>query len=268
MTPLTLARRALGRVGGAPGSYPDFIVIGAQRCGTTSLYWWLCKHPDVAPATTKELHFFDLGYQRSMRWYRQQFPSTRSRRRHLESTGHVLVAGEASPYYLFHPDAAARVARGVQGARLIVLLRDPVDRAFSHYHHQVRLGQEPLSFEAALAAEPARLASGDPVATRHHSYHARGVYLDQLDRWSALFAPEQILVIISEELFAAPHRELERVQAFLRLSRRSEEPFAAKNTLTYDDMAPSICSRLAERYASDNHRLARWLGRPLPWIGA
>jgi hypothetical protein len=265
--PFVRARHALGRIGAPAGSYPDFIIIGAQRCGTTSLYWWLSKHPDVAAAATKELHFFDLGYDRTLGWYRRQFPSTHERKRHLESSGHVLVAGEASPYYLFHPDAAMRVARDVPGARLIVLLRDPVDRAFSHYHHQVRLKQETLSFEAALAAESDRLVGGDPMVIRSHSYHARGVYLEQLERWYAHFPAEQILVVISEELFAMPARELARVQAFLRLSRRSDVEFAAKNTLSYDDMEPETCSSLARRYELDNQRLARRLGRPLPWLG-
>lgn len=132
------------------GKLPDFLIIGAQRCGTISFYRLLCQHPLVEGAARKEVHYFDLHFQKGEEWYRSFFP---------EAEREDRVTGESSPYYIFHPLSAERAARLVPGARLIVLLRNPVDRAYSHYQHGLRRGYETLpTFEQALEAEPGRLA--------------------------------------------------------------------------------------------------------------
>ena len=115
-----------------PGRLPDFVIIGAQRCGTSSLYSYLIEHPQIAPATRKELHYFDLNYAAGDEWYRSQFPQFPD----TPFDGRLTVTGEASPYYLFHPMAAERCASVVPDAKLIVMVRDPVERAYSHYHHE------------------------------------------------------------------------------------------------------------------------------------
>src|SRR5436189_26280 len=121
---------------------PDFLILGAQKAGTTALYAYLRWHPQVTGPSFKEVSFFDRHYARGERWYRAHLPVRRR-----------AVVGEASPSYLFHPLAPERVARMLPEARLIALLRNPVDRAFSHYQHEVALGREQLSFEDALAGE-------------------------------------------------------------------------------------------------------------------
>jgi|SRR5690242_3518862 len=121
---------------------PHFLIIGAQRCGTTSLFEYLARHPDVAPPSAKELHFFDSEYHKGDAWYRERFPSLRN----------GFITGEATPYYIFHPHTPTRVRDWNSKVKLIVLLRNPVDRAYSHYHHEVRLGTESLDFETALVA--------------------------------------------------------------------------------------------------------------------
>jgi len=131
---------------------PDFLVIGAQRSGTTTLFYDLCRHPQVAGSPVKEVHFFDHHFSRGVGWYRSFFPPTAAQER-ARRRGGELLGGEATPNYLFHPAAPERAAETVPHVRLIAILRDPVDRAYSHYRKSVERRVERLSFEAALAAE-------------------------------------------------------------------------------------------------------------------
>ena len=212
-----------GRIG--PEANPDFLLIGAKRCGSTALFASLTTHPGViGPRGTKGTHYFDVNHGRGVVWYRSSFPATVAARRRR---GEPLAVGEASPYYLFHPLAASRIAAELPGVRLVAILRDPVTRAWSHYRYEVRRGFEDLSFADALQAEPDRLSgeaqqirshSGyESFHHRHHSYLARGRYAEQLGEFLASFAPEQILVLQSEAFFAHPRRELARVVSYLGL---------------------------------------------------
>ena len=141
---------------------PDYLIVGAQRAGTTTLQKHLFLHPDVMPpGRVKGVHFFDTNFGRSPLWYRSHFPTTRARARAEHGTGHPVVTGEASPYYLFHPQCASRIADIIPEARIVMLLRDPVARAYSHYLHEERRGFEDLPLEEALAAEPSRLAGDE-----------------------------------------------------------------------------------------------------------
>ena len=185
---------------------PDFLIIGAQRAGSSSLFAYVCAHPSVAEPTHKEIHFFDNNWFRGLDWYRRYFP--------LRARMGGRITGEASPYYLFHPAAAGRVAETLPDVRLIAVLRDPVERAYSAYQLARRQGHETLEFEEALAREVERLAGeeerilADPryasVAHRRFSYRTRGLYAEQLERWYERFPREQLLVVRSEDLFAEP----------------------------------------------------------------
>ena len=196
---------------------PDFFIIGAQRGGTRSLYEYLSGHPDIQPARTEEVHYFSLFFDRGRRWFLSQFPPL----------GPGQITGEASPYYLFHPLAAERLHAVAPEAKLIVLLRNPVDRAFSHYQLEVRQGNEPLSFEEAIAAESSRLAGeverildDDTYASfahQHYSYLARGRYVEQLRRWFSLFPRDQFLVLKSENFYRDPAAGYRQVTDFLGL---------------------------------------------------
>lgn len=198
---------------------PGFLIVGTKRGGSTAVYHWITRHPQVAPARTRKgTHYFDVNYHRGEAWFRSGFEHPRPR---------WLVTGEASPYYMFHPLAPARIRQTLPDVRLIVLLRDPVRRAWSHHQYETAQGFEELPFEQALDAESGRLAGeearlvSDPAyesfAHRHHAYRARGEYADQLERLYQLFPPEQVLVLQSERLFAHPASELSRVWAFLGL---------------------------------------------------
>ncbi|MEV1288072.1 sulfotransferase [Micromonospora sp. NPDC049679] len=254
----------------APGALPDFLVIGGQRCGTTSLHHYLADHPQVRVASGKELQFFSLHYGRGQRWYRGHFPSAVPGRRSFE----------ASPYYLFHPAVPARVAATLPGGRFIALLRDPVERAYSHYLHSRSYGAEPLAFADALAAEPARLAAAlrrgpetraAHAALRNHSYLARGRYAEQVERWLTHVPRERLLVLRSEDLYADPAAVYGEILRFLDL-----EPFTpagfARHTRRVDQgpsaLTGALRADLAAHFAPHNDRLAELLGWSRTWPAA
>jgi len=178
---------------------PNFLIVGAQKSGTTALHYLLRTHPDVFfPPGRNEVHFFDLdeNFERGLEWYESLFESHR---------GEAAI-GECSPFYMFEPAAAPRIKRILSDVKLLVILRDPVARAYSHYWHEVRWGFEALSFEEALAQESLRLRSGTVHHRRHHSYVARGHYSRQIERLFDLFGRDRILVLLNEELSVHPDR--------------------------------------------------------------
>jgi hypothetical protein len=253
---------------------PDFLIIGTQRGGTTSLYKYLVQHPNLSRALTKELRFFDLNYQRGLPWYRSRFPSRR-RREMSERRGAELMVGEASPDYLFHPLAAARVAHDLPHAKLIVLLRNPIDRAFSHYWHQFKRGHETLTFDQAVAAEPDRLAGeldrilADPsyvsYERHHHSYLARGIYVDQLAAWMELIPRDRFLIERSEDLFQDPRAVFKRALEFLGLPDHDLTEYETFNAFSSGQMELALRARLVEYFRPHNQRLEAMLGRALGW---
>ncbi len=253
---------------------PDFLIIGAQRCGTTSLYRYLEKHPQViGAAPSKGVHYFDVHHERSLRWYRAHFPTRRRR----ERVGRRAVTGEASPYYVFHPHGPDRVRAAVPNVRLILMLRDPVVRAFSQYQQEYARGFEDAeTFERALELEPGRLAGErermladpgyDSRAMQHYAYVARGEYAAQLEAWRARFDPEQLHVIQAEEFFTDPETVYRGVLEFLGLPVPVRPPqFKAHNARPAGGMAPETRTRLAEHFAEPNRRLEELVGRRLGW---
>lgn len=261
--------RAWSRTVGAGriGSMPHFLVIGAQRCGTTALFRYLAAHPQVQPATGKELQYFSMHAGRGDRWYRGHFPAADGE----------LRTFEASPYYLFHPAVPARVASALPEARFVVLLRDPVERAYSHYLHSRSLGVEPLAFGAALDAEADRLRAavryGEQTRAAHHalrsfSYVGRGRYAEQLDRWFSHISPDRILIVRSENLYAHTSAVYGEILAFLELDPFRPGEFA-RPTRRADpgpsQLTPELRERLATEFAPHDARLARMLDWAQAW---
>jgi hypothetical protein len=256
--------RAYGSATAGLRPLPDFLILGAQKAGTTALYAYLRWHPEITGPSFKEVSFFDRHYAKGERWYRAHMPV---RRRSL--------VGEASPSYLFHPLAPERVAGMLPGARLITLLRNPVDRAFSHYQHEVALGREPLSFEDAVDREDERMQGElermlrDPsyfsLAWWNYTYIARGRYAEQLERWFAAFPREQLLVLFTEELSADTAATYRRVLDFLGVTARDLETYPRIFDRDYADMNPGTRARLHKEFENPNRRLASLLGRDLPW---
>ena len=256
---------------------PDFLVIGAEKCGTTSLYQALTSHPDVHPARRKEPHYFDYHFARGETWYRAWFPFVWVRALRRRRRGRFLT-GEASPDYIFHPHAARRAHALLPEARLIAILRDPALRAFSHHQQQVRKGREPLSFEEAITREPervdaplAKMARDETLAVEsvtRFSYLARGRYAEQLERWLALYPRERLLVLFSEELSKEPAETLRRAFAFLGLDADAAaiDVGTRRNVGGYEaTLDPSLRRRLDDAFAPHDARLRALLGRQPAW---
>jgi len=269
------ARRQFGRATAPLRPVPEFVIVGAQRAGTTSLHRYLLNHPGVLGAgLMKGVHWFDESFDQPSSWYRAHFPTTFHRYRISRRIGFQPVTGEASPYYLFHPHVAGRMATAVPDARIIAVLRDPVERAWSHYQHNVARGMEPLAFADALAAEPGRLAGAEArllrpgyvdLAHRRGSYVARGRYSEQLERLWSVFPSDQLLVLFSDDLDREPGLTVGRVHTFLGLPvlppatarRWNQQPPAQLPAGTRDE--------LESAFAGPDRLLAARLGRKLPW---
>ncbi len=255
---------------------PDFLIIGAQRCGTTSLYNYLGQNPAVGPLVLeKGAHYFSTNYDKSLGWYRSHFPM-RWRAAAEHRRGRPFVTGEGSPYYVFHPLAPQRVAETVPEVKLLLMLRDPVERAYSQYRHEVGRGFEHLpTFEEAIDAEPGRLAGQrerileDPgyrsFEHQHYSYLARGRYLEQILAWQALFPPERMLILRSEDFFSDPESSYAKVLVFLGLPPWRPRAFARYNASRPAALNPQTRERLEGYFEPHNRSLAEHLGIELGW---
>jgi hypothetical protein len=259
------ARASARWLGASERPLPDFLIIGAQRCGTTSLFQNLRKHPQVVEPITKEVQFFTMFHGLGERWYRSHFP----RLQHGQQTF------EASPYYFFHPDVPPLVTSMLPIAKLVVLLRDPVARAYSHYLHSRNLGVETLTFEDALEAEPLRLeaAFNKGLHTRagrhlhsHFSYASRGLYASQLERWRAHVPPGRLKVVKSEDLNENPSKGYGELLDYLGLEPFTVDEFTRSNVLTNGErIALDTEDRLREFFVADSARLSAMVGWGATW---
>ena len=254
---------------------PDFLIIGANRCGTAALYQYLCEHPCFAPSFQREVHFFERNYAKGISWYRSYFPSVVYKYYATKFGKERFITGEATTYYIFHPHAPQRILQTIPGAKLIALLRNPVARAYAQYHQKVRQGREPLSFEDAIEAEPERLRNEkekmaaderyDSIPYRDYSYLTRGLYVDQLAHWMSLFPKEQILILGSEDLRANPAAVIQDVLRFLELPRWEPKAHNNYGQAEYPRMEAKLRSRLVDYFAPHNRRLYEFLGRDFGW---
>lgn len=245
---------------------PDFLILGAKKCGTTALYSYLIEHPAITSALRKEVHFFDGRYGYGPLWYRSFFPTHASRWR-------GRLTGEATPDYLYHTFTAERIHSILPDVRLIALLRNPIDRAYSFYNHNLRAGLESLSFEEAIAAEPGRLEQDSPhpasngfgFARNNFSYLARGRYVDQLKVWLEHFPPDQLLLLATEELHTDSEGTLRKTLDFLGLPYAAPAAFRRMNAAPYPAMNPATRAELSIRMQPDNERLYELVGRDFGW---
>jgi len=260
---------------------PELIVVGAKRGGTTSLWKYLDSHPGILPTfpraeQIKGTYFFDEEWARGERWYRSHFPTDHARAKAAKRLGYEPIAFEASPYYLFHPHAPARAHQVAPDALIVALLRDPVERAFSHYKER-RNHTEDLSFADALAAEVERTDGeearmlADPsvvsLAHRHQTYVAQSRYAPMLERWFAAYGRDRVLVTAAEDFYADPQAFCDEVTDRVGLPRHDlgdPEPF---NSEPSADMDPEVRAQLRASLQDDIDAVEAMLGRPMPWGG-
>ena len=259
------AGRVVRRATVAGRPLPRFLILGAQKSGTSSLHAYLAEHPRIAPAFRKEVHYFDLQSHKSLASYRARFP-------HVASD---VLCMEASPYYLMHPQVPHRVAATLPDARFVVLLRNPIDRAVSQHNHELVLGFENRPLEEALEAEESRLLGQrermecDPryqsFSYAHHSYVERGKYADQLERWFGHVDRSRFLIVQAERLFEAPADVVAETQEFLGLPIDVPAGLEAHNARRYAPIAPQLRAELRARFEPHNERLYELLGVDYGW---
>jgi hypothetical protein len=234
------------------GALPDFLIIGAKKCGTTSLYHLLTQHSYVEPAAAKELHFFDTHFHMGVEWYRRCFPAPRWK------DGRKTITGEATPGYLSRRSVPKRIAEVIPQVRLIALLRNPVDRAYSDYQQVARKGLETLTLEEAID----RANRGDAP----RNYLSASIYVNRLKWWSTFFSKEQMLVLKSEDFFERPQQTLKAVLTFLELPDWEPRAWEIRKKGRYEQgMDPSTRRRLEEYFEPHNQRLYDYLGVDFGW---
>ncbi|MGI8702677.1 MAG: sulfotransferase domain-containing protein [Nocardioidaceae bacterium] len=282
---LSLAKHAVRGAGLLTSSariLPDYLIAGTKKGGTTSLANWLVQHPGVLrmfprAQRYKSAHYFDCNFDDSVAWYRSHFPTRLYRSRVERRLGYLPLVGEASPYYMFHPAAPDRVKSLLPEAKVIMLLREPVSRAYSHYWDRVSTGFEDApSFEEAIEAEAGRLADADDSrfadpsyahpSHEHHSYLARSRYAEQLVRWTPLFDPEHLLVLEFERMKTEPDVLLGEVLDFLGLPPCSSIDLRARNERKQQPpLSASTRESLRDYFRPYNRQLAELTGREFSW---
>jgi hypothetical protein len=266
---------------------PDFLIIGGQRCGTSSLYYYLTEQHGIRSAATKEVHYFDDFYTRGIHWYRAQFPTSAYKYYVEHVRNHQFVAGEASPYYIFHPHAPRRISEVLPDIKLILLLRNPIDRAYSQHWLEVKGRYETLSFEGGIKCEQERIAGErekmmsdehyHSFKHRRYTYLSRGIYIDQIEYWLNFFPREQFLFLKTEDLYSTPASIVRQTLEFLGIPRKeidtnreykkykvpSKTGYRAKDSAP--KMDPTTRQYLVEYFKPYNARLYEFLGRDLEW---
>lgn len=281
-----VARQAIRRWGeGSSGlrPMPDVLVIGGKRAGSSSLYRYLTQHPRFVPTFPsvqrfKGTYYFDKRYDESEAWYRSHFPSIARRRIHAALHGSPVVTGEACPYYLADPRTPRRVAETIPDVRLILTVRNPVDRALSHHGANVRAGIEDLSFAEAIEAEPERLRGeeerllADPLAVstahEYYGYVHQSTYEPLIRRWLGHVDPADLHIGVSEDMYEDPQSFMDRVFAFIGIGPHPLGDTRRVNPGGGATMDPGLRRELAQRFAGANAALADRLGRRLPWDDA
>ena len=263
----------------AERTLPQFLIIGSQKGGTTSLYAYLCQHPDIKAAFNKEIHYFDYGFVQGEQWYRAHFPKHKALDPDSQK-GPRTITGEATPCYMQHPFAARRIRELLPDVKLIAILRNPIDRAFSHYKMMsVRKDFERLSFEEAIEAEPDRLAADLAELQRNEfaraefhqraSYISRGFYYEQLLQFDDYYKSGQLLVLSSEDLFANPQAAFDQTLEYLGLRPFNLQDCTPQNqgqgAYYADQIKTETLQKLTELYNSHNEKLYDYIGRDMNW---
>lgn len=252
---------------------PDFIVIGAVRCGTTSLYQNICEHTCVLAAKQDEIGFFDSNYHLGIDWYKSFFPKN-SQLQKLRGKKGFAITGEDTPFYFWNKLAVERIFQLIPKCRLIVILRNPVDRAYSNYQLSIRNGSEKFSFERAIDIEKEVLDNEGIYANNQidvnkfsqpRSNLAKSWYYEQLKLWLDTFPEEQILIVSTEELGINPQKTMNKVFQFLKLPEENLKKFQKLKSSQYEPMDSKIRKELSNYFKPKNEKLFSLIGKKFSW---
>jgi|WetSurSiteA1Bulk_404760.scaffolds.fasta_scaffold10766_4 hypothetical protein len=245
---------------------PHFIIIGAMKSGTTSLFSAITQHPQIIRCYTKEIHFFNKHYHKGTNWYRAHFPL-------VKKLANGCKTGEATPQYIYNELVPERIHQLVPRVKLIAILRNPTERAVSHYFHEVRKKREHLPIMEAFREEEKRLGRvlqendfTNPLYF-HASYKKRSIYHEQIKRFLQYFPQEQLLVLSSEEFFSEPREVMKLVCHFLEVDATYQVRDMKPKNVGWNrtGVAPEVYEYLNDYFASHNWELYRLLGKTFHW---
>ena len=252
-------------------SLPDFIIIGTVRSGSTSLYHNICQHPCVLSASYDELGFFDSNFHLGLNWYRSLFPTLFSKWL-VKRKKQFAITGEDTPFYIWSPLVANRILKILPNIKLIVLFRNPVDRAYSNYHLGVREGSENLSFEDAIQFELDSLKnfeieSEDDIKkyTISRSYIVKGFYADQLKIWLKLFKSKQLFITSTEDFESNANNTLNKIYDFLEIPQINLKNLEKHKVASYPPMKDETRKFLVDLYKIHNEELFRMISKEFDW---
>ncbi len=236
---------------------PDFLIIGGFKCATTSLYQYLNHHPQILPSLEKELDFFDLEYEQGLSWYQAQLPP-------IPQTS-VFRAGEATPNYLYCPQAPQRVLDAFPDIKLIVILRDPIDRAVSHFHFVPQNGQKKRAIEEVFSTEMKRLEeaiSSGSLSLRHlnqNRYLGHSLYLYPLQIWLSYFPMKNVKIVQQEALAFQPSAVLNSIFSFLELPAHELKEYQRHKLGCYSPISQELRSSLETFFHPHREKIEKLL---------
>lgn len=242
-----------------PIKAPNFMIIGVQRGGTTSLYSYVMQHPQIVSPIKKEMDFWSWHFHRGINWYLSHFPPIPS--------GENFITGEASPSYIDHPDAVDRVFQNCPDVKLILLLRNPCDRAISHYYHWRSFNWEYRTLEDAIEDDIQKLKEKTDIIIGEEpgNYIVHGLYIEHLKKWLKLFPREQILIIKSEDLYVETAKTMKQVWQFLGLPEYQLPEYQNSNPGSYSPVDESTRQKLRDYFQPYNKQLEEYLGMKFNW---
>ncbi len=235
---------------------PNFLIIGTIKSGTSSLYNYICSHPQVLPAIEKEVHFFDTHFDKGIDWYLAHFPAI--------PTDKNFLTGEATPNYLYFEEAAEKLFNYFPKTKLIVMLRNPIDRAISHYYMAKILGQEKRNLEEIIAKETAILERIESKLLEP-GYFSFSLYVYFLKRWMKFFPREQILILKSEDMYEKPEATMKQVFEFLELPDYQINQYRKYGADSYSPINKNTRQTLSKLFQPHNQRLEKYLDRKFNW---
>jgi len=271
------ARRIRHKLTGSIRVLPDFLIIGVPRAGTSSLYNYLIQHPNIVPALWKEVNYFNLNYNKGVNWYKSHFPSTLIKFYYTKIKKTNFMTGEATPEYLYRKIDAKRVHDLLSNVKIILLLRNPVDRAHSDYWQSKRKGRVSLPIEEVMKNQinekPKPIEEIDTEENNEKELYRfrgkflfRGLYVDLVKYYLETFPNDQILILKSEDLFADPQAAFDQVLNFLKLPNFKLKKFKKFNF--HDDQSKidkKLRKTLQDYFEPHNKKLYKLLGRDFGW---
>ncbi len=237
---------------------PAFIIIGAGKCGTTSLFQYLSQHPQVLPPINKEIDFFNFNFDRGSDWYLAHFPTLPDEQK--------FITGEASPSYFSYLHVERRIYELFPQIKIIILLRDPFARVVSHYHHKIREGTEKRSLEAALNSELNAIRQATEAQLSYlRGYLGISMYVYKLKRWLSLFPQERVLILKSEDLYRNPATTMSETCNFLNIAEPKAIAYNRHNSGAYKLQNDKLEQQLKVFFRGYNQQLETFLDRKFDW---